>query len=364
MSTDHLHNSTLGPTIDYGRFIKSLVMDVYDWLYQYYLPKNSLFEKGWGRQDHLDQFTMPQPQADSEIVMPKLVWLPKELQRNFFVQEASFPTVSPLVGIPEVCKKARVLLVAPRGISVKEQSLYIHFSATGDDGFYRRRHYLAEPLAKEGISSLLLETPYYGARRPDYQKRSNITTVRDLLYLASISIDEGRSLVKWALNQGYKQVGFTGISRGGLVSTFVSSVVPYRIATVGFIPGHSGEPTFSEGILKRCCDWDALRYDGTSQPIVRSKWIGPPVAQERDVKKMRSILAATDIRHIPVPEHQDAAVFICAKNDGIVPASSAKTLADYWNRAELRWIRGGHVSAILFNRNEYRQVLRESLNKV
>jgi hypothetical protein len=47
-----------------------------------------------------------------------------------------------------------------------KNGLIIHLAGTGDHSFFRRRWGFANDLLKCGISSILLENPFYGSRRP------------------------------------------------------------------------------------------------------------------------------------------------------------------------------------------------------
>ena len=50
----------------------------------------------------------------------------------------------------------------------------IVLAGTGEQGFSRRRQLLSYPLAKLGVASLVLESPYYGSRRPAGQVASKL----------------------------------------------------------------------------------------------------------------------------------------------------------------------------------------------
>jgi hypothetical protein len=48
----------------------------------------------------------------------------------------------------------------------KQFPLCIQLAATGDQGLWKRRRFIAQPLLAQGIGSLILENAYYGSRRP------------------------------------------------------------------------------------------------------------------------------------------------------------------------------------------------------
>lgn len=48
----------------------------------------------------------------------------------------------------------------------KRKGFIVHLAGTGDQTYFRREYFLAKDLLKSGISSVLLENPFYGNRRP------------------------------------------------------------------------------------------------------------------------------------------------------------------------------------------------------
>lgn len=50
----------------------------------------------------------------------------------------------------------------------------------------------------QNISTLVLESPFYGLRKPAGQKGSKLLSVTDLLLLGLITISEGLHLLQWA----------------------------------------------------------------------------------------------------------------------------------------------------------------------
>lgn len=65
----------------------------------------------------------------------------------------------------------------------KRRGLIVHLASTGDHSYYRREMFLANDLVKQGISSILLETPFYGTRKPKDQFRSSLQNVNDLFIM-------------------------------------------------------------------------------------------------------------------------------------------------------------------------------------
>jgi len=69
---------------------------------------------------------------------------------------------------------------------------------TGEHGFERRRHVVSYPLARLGVASIILDGPYYGARRPATQSASRLPALMDLCVLGRATIDEAVALARWA----------------------------------------------------------------------------------------------------------------------------------------------------------------------
>ena len=75
---------------------------------------------------------------------------------------------------------------------------------------------MAVPMVKErGISSILIENPYYGLRRPRKQLRSSLFYVSDLFVMGAALILESQVLLAWARSHGFSPLVCHGISMGG-----------------------------------------------------------------------------------------------------------------------------------------------------
>lgn len=78
---------------------------------------------------------------------------------------------------------------------------------------------MAQPLLKDyGISSIILENPFYGLRKPKDQTRSELNNVSDIFIMGGCLILEVLALFYWAQRNGYGPICITGISMGGHVS--------------------------------------------------------------------------------------------------------------------------------------------------
>lgn len=57
------------------------------------------------------------------------------------------------------------------------------------------------------MATMILESPYYGARRPPWQEGSKLKRVSDLLTLGRATIEESLYLLAWAQRQQYRHLG-------------------------------------------------------------------------------------------------------------------------------------------------------------
>lgn len=283
------------------------------------------------------------------------------------IQECSFTTSAKAIShiLPQECLKARFLLVSPKsnqsaGTLPTRGSLgptVILLAGTGEHTFGRRAS-LAIPLAERaGISSIILESPYYGSRRPSQQPGAKLRTVSDLPTLGRCTIEETASLIRYFLtDNGYSTDMCTaGVSMGGLHAAMSASAIPTTsVGVVSWLGPPSAVAVFTEGLLSRFCEWDMLKRETKTKDATEG---------------MRGFLQVTDIDNFPKPSHPHRAILVLAENDMFVPFphSQAKwrsMIQDKWNGAEVRVVKGGHVSATLFGAEQMRRCIEKVLNVV
>ena len=75
-------------------------------------------------------------------------------------------------------------------------------------GAVRTSIYLSRgALPVQGVATMVLESPFYGARRPAEQRGAKLLHVSDLLTLGRSTIEESLFLLSWAQKQGLTQLG-------------------------------------------------------------------------------------------------------------------------------------------------------------
>jgi hypothetical protein len=112
----------------------------------------------------------------------------------------------------------------------------IMLAGTGEHGYSRRLENVALPLARKGIVSLILESPFYGKRKPPSQFGSKLNQVSDLGLLGRITIEEASALVRFLkVDAGCGPVAVGGVSMGGLHAAMVASLLPMPVGVVSWL---------------------------------------------------------------------------------------------------------------------------------
>ncbi|KAK1259726.1 hypothetical protein QJS04_geneDACA010361 [Acorus gramineus] len=257
--------------------------------------------------------------------------------------------------LPPESHTARVAFLAPRFVPPHKMACVVHLAGTGDHTFERRLR-LGGPLLKENIATMVLESPFYGQRRPRLQRGSKLLCVSDLLLLGSATIVEARSLLHWLENEaGFGKTGICGLSMGGVHAAMVGSLHPTPIAILPFLSPHSAVAAFCEGILQHATAWEALREDAAQNA---------EMTLEQVRERMRSVLSLTDVTRFPIPKNPQAVVFVAATDDGYIPKHSVLELQRAWPGSEVRWVTGGHVSSFLLHNDHFRKAIVDSLDRL
>ena len=274
-------------------------------------------------------------------------WTREDSSKGAVIREGWFD--SPLAGeLPTQSKRAAIQCLWPtpdhRG------AVCLHMAATGDEGFARRRRTLAGPLLAHGVGAVILENPYYGVRRPPGQKGVSLHQVRDLFAMGFGSLLEGLCVLRWLDEQGFGPLGVSGVSMGGQMAVTIGSVAPMPLAISPCIASHSATPVFTEGMLSRGCDWEALSAEVGGAQIARSR--------------LRDMLDETDIRLAPSPRAPHAVVQVAARRDAYLPQRCARIIREHCPGSALRWLDTGHVSGFVLHRKAFKAAILESFERL
>jgi hypothetical protein len=262
--------------------------------------------------------------------------------------------------------------------------IVILLPGTGDHGFSRRAASMALPLAQQhNVTSIILESPFYGKRKPKEQMRSKLRHVSDLPTLGRATIEETLSLIQWISKiKPDASIAVAGLSMGGLHAAMCASLSPIPVGVCAWVAPPSAAPVFSKGLLSQFCAWTTLEKQLLVD--IQQQQQQPPhqnvdilqlnkdtttttttnsTRKIHDVKEvMDSYLSFTDIRNFPSPLAPHRAVFVLTRDDLYVPQELAMEswqtcVENKWPGARISVIPGGHVTCTLFGSNDFRQHL-------
>jgi pimeloyl-ACP methyl ester carboxylesterase len=210
---------------------------------------------------------------------------------------------------------------------------------------FRDRAPRAARLAARGIACVLLESPFMGRRRPSYQPTAMLATLSDFVLMGGAAIEEARAVAHRLHERGSQRLCLTGVSLGGYLAAVAAALAPHPVALVTVLAPHDGNVVYLDGLSRGLCDWAQMdKTCGTA-------------ATER----FRAVFEAISLARLPLPATVAPVIALAATHDRYVPPDSFRTLARLWQRSELRWIGGGHVSTILLRRRSQLTALLDAL---
>lgn len=253
---------------------------------------------------------------------------------------------SPEERLPGCARRARIRLLLPEG---ELRGVAVHLAASGDEGFAMRLRFAA-PLLSRGIGAVVLENPFYGARRRPGQRRHAVRSVADLYLMGAATFQEGRALLRWLReHRGVASVGVTGFSMGGQLAAMVGASMPFPVAIVPAAPTCSPDAVLRAGVLRHVANWRALA--------------GPDETAEAARAALCARLARFSVRRLGPPLYPSAAIVVGTARDGAVPPAEMRKIADHW-KCELRWLDAGHVSAVLRHQGEMRAAIADAFERL
>ncbi|KAL6747690.1 hypothetical protein V8C86DRAFT_1799326 [Haematococcus lacustris] len=232
----------------------------------------------------------------------------------------------------------------------------VHLAGTGDQTFGRRLR-LGLPLLNQGVTTMVHESPYYGARRPPQQRGSKLLRVSDLLTLGWATIFESLNLLHFLELEGFHEGGLSmvGLSMGGVHASMTAALYPGDVACVPLLAPRSAAVAYCDGAMGGIMDWDALLRRADERDNDRRETL-------RALKRVLETF--TDITRFPVPRRPDASILVAATDDAYVSVQSVRELHHYWPGSELRLVSGGHVTAFLLHQNTFRTAILDSLMRL
>eukprot|EP00898_Chlorokybus_atmophyticus_P006782 jgi/Chlat1/7104/Chrsp57S06790 len=318
------------------------------------------FANGWGGErlvelEEIAQLMYTQAVTKATPWPPAQLSIPLEtigLSDRCIVQDAKFPApcdAKLLAALPPESRTARIRVIRALD-TTPDAPCVLHLAGTGDHGFSRRSK-LGARLVRRGISSIILESPFYGSRRPPDQPGCKLRHVADLLALGRATIEESRCLLNWMSTEGgFRKLCIAGLSMGGVHAAMVAALHEVHVAVVPLLAAHSAAPVFCEGVLSNATAWQALS--------------DTPEGIEAARERLRRVLSITDITKLPGPCRPDAVVFVAATNDAYIPRHSVMALQQAWPGSEIRWVTGGHVSSFILHNNAFEKAIVDALDRL
>jgi len=283
--------------------------------------RTRIFPEGWG----------DLPAASSAVHPIDIEWLRTTRKESFEVLDGTFSSPAPL---PPGAATGYVRWYRPR----KSRGLCLLLAASNEEG-YERRALLARRLAAEGIGSLVLENPYYGARRI-HEESPPVRNVGELLTMGSAAVQEAHGLLLGIEHEG--MAGVSGYSMGGNIAALVAATHPHPLVAVPLAPSPSPAVVFTEGLLSAFVDWSSLACSRS---------------------ELADVLGRISVLALPPPVRPDLAIIVAARGDGYIPASAVESLHGHWTGSELRWEPGGHVSLATIGRSRLSRAIIDGFNR-
>jgi hypothetical protein len=314
------------------------------------VPGARLYADGFGDREALEEMVDHiRSRAISEPVATIDVRWDGPEQRRGAVLSRRGRFDSPLAArMPSESQEAVFELIEPRGPTSAgprgaRPPVCLLLAATGEEGFFLRRRF-ALGLAESGYGSLLLENPFYGARRPRGQLGPVLRTVEAQFAMNLATVAEARALLRWLVDRGHPGIGVSGYSQGGIMAAFAASLSDFPVAVVPRGAGSAAGPIFTNAALSRRIHWPRLASEMRGVDAARAYFL--------------DCLEPVQVARFPPPLHPEAAVIINARGDGFVPPAEARALHAHWPGSQLRWIRSSHVIAsVLHGRPQRRAIL-------
>ncbi|CAK5064915.1 unnamed protein product [Meloidogyne enterolobii] len=266
------------------------------------------------------------------------------------------------------------------GPNRKRNGLIIHLAPTGDDTYWRRYNGFVKPLLALGVSSILLQNPFYGERKPSNQFRSSLLNVSDLFVMGGSLILECCFLTRWAREQGFSPIGISGVSMGGhMASLAVTNIRDKPISLIPLLSWTSASPVFTQGALAEAIGWkelsDELETNKELEKVLCDcGWLTMMEDQTHPAYKLFPksrahrlmwILmdAFTNLANYPAPINTDSIRVVVAEDDAYVPRSSyIPDISDLWPGVSVSCIPGtGHVGAYLGSHKLFQEKILEAI---
>jgi hypothetical protein len=251
--------------------------------------------------------------------------------------------------LPEQSKQAEFLFVKPKNFS-KDSPIVLVLAAAGEEGYTKRLFTMSVPLAQFGVASIILENSYSGSRSLKKNKAEITNSISDFFKMIESTIEEGKSIVHYFHEMGYKKIVVSGVNFGGSISALVAATSRLGISSVPCLAPDSPSKVYTESEISHSIDWSAFKKDF--------------IDTESPLKFIKEIFKEIDIGKIPPPKRADACILVGAKRDNFILPGSIQSIQDHWKTSELRWIDSGHTGSFLFHTGDFRKAILDSIDRI
>ncbi len=271
-----------------------------EWYFRYDCHVNRasplLFHGGWGSHAALADLNAQWFAATVPAVV-SVAWEDawRQTRAGVWQRCGSFPSPSYVEHLPPESARAWLHFVRPGSMNALRGDMFESLSGpvvvlmpTSSEAGVQRRLPMAYALAKQGIASVLLESPFMGRRKPAAQYQTTLSYFSDYALLCGACIEEARAVLAWLGREGCGNVCVAGMSKGGYLATVAGLRSPLQAHVVALLPPHSGSAVLLDGLLSGLCDFESLqRTSGTNKPVR---------------EHMREVFELTSLEHLPLPQ--------------------------------------------------------------
>ena len=117
---------------------------------------------------------------------------------------------------------------------------------------------MCKPLLDYGITSIIVENPYYGGRKPADQSGSCLLYAQDLFLMGGCLVLECLVLFNYLQRSNYGPLGVTGVSLGGHMSSLAGCSWPKPVSIVPCLSWTTASCVFTQGVLSGALPWNVL----------------------------------------------------------------------------------------------------------
>ncbi|MFP6664345.1 MAG: alpha/beta hydrolase family protein [Deltaproteobacteria bacterium] len=170
--------------------------------------------------------------------------------------------------------------------------------------------------------------PFHGPRQVGRRGGDGYLTgdFLDTIHAQAQTVWDVRRLLRWLEAEGASQIAVYGVSLGGYSASMIASLEPDLDCAIVGVPA---------------IDFVDLIHSNAPAPLIwLSHQLGFPWDDIDDMLRVVSPLALS--RAVP----RERCFIFAGEADALAPPAHARDLWEHWDRPELRWYSGGHVSFV------------------